>query len=262
MDLPNGQGWVVGSLSRSMARGCYSAFGLLIGILALAMVGGCGDIPVEPAANAEPSSAGKSEKHQTNADTSDQGPKESPENPSAPPVQHTFATCEAAVKVLAKAVDSKHREQIVAVTTWLAAKGQDAVGPVGAAVRDRSHSLPVRMTACQVLSKIGHPATPALVQALQSDAKMVQLKAAEGLGEITPPKKETIDILLAVAKDESADDQVRRTAVKSIGQFGPAAKHTSEFLNRLVNSNASDSLRAEADRALRAVEPRRTMEFE
>ena len=74
----------------------------------------------------------------------------------------------------------------------------------------------VRWMAVWALAKVGGPAVPAMLQALQGPEKIVRQSAANALGWIADPAG--VPALLAVRKDPDAD--LRRAAAEALTRYG------------------------------------------
>jgi hypothetical protein len=107
------------------------------------------------------------------------------------------------------------------VADGLAQLGPAAVPHLSAALRGRK--LYVRSSAASSLGNLGAAAAaaaPDLVKAL-SDKIPVRTFAAKALGEIASNARLAVPALLKALTDE--EHEVQRAALKSLGQFGPAA---------------------------------------
>lgn len=175
----------------------------------------------------------------------------------APKVQQQFASVDEALGVLIKATDEDDRDRQLASYNWLAGQGEGAVPAVVAAMNDEAISIESRRLACRVLGQLGPAAEPALLEASASDELPLQLKAIESLAAVEPPSRQIVDRLISLMENEN--EQVRRTAIRSLGNIGTPARAAADKLQALRNSvEANETIRGEADRALKRVRPIRT----
>ncbi len=79
----------------------------------------------------------------------------------------------------------------------------------------------MREAAAVALSRIGEPAVPALVEALQSPDPNLRQQAADTLARIGPAASTAVPALTALLDDP--DPRVKKSAVRALGQIGPAA---------------------------------------
>jgi HEAT repeat protein len=124
-------------------------------------------------------------------------------------------------------------------------------------MKDSSVSLEGRRMACHVLGQLGPQAVPQLLEASNSTEPPLKLKAIEALGSVRPSQTEIVDRLIVLIDDP--EEQVRISAIRSLGFIGPAAKRSSEPIEAVMkDGQVSETLRAEAGRALELVRPIRT----
>jgi len=79
----------------------------------------------------------------------------------------------------------------------------------------------MRETAAAALGRIGKPAVPRLVEALQSSNPALRHQAADTLARIGPSAAEAVPALIVAIDDE--DPLVRKAAARALGQIGPDA---------------------------------------
>ncbi len=145
----------------------------------------------------------------------------------------------AASPVVEKKVDSlfmiassgsvKFRDQVAPAMDALAGMGVDAVVPLIGKLDTKSARE--RLTAVQALKKIGSPAVPDLLAALQQNDDLIVQRVCSALGEI----KDTaaIEGLMAVA--DHAKWQVREQAIGALGRIGDA--HSSNVvMNAMIDT--------------------------
>jgi HEAT repeat protein len=162
----------------------------------------------------------------------------------------------AATKAMDRDGSQKAIGTIRKATAWLALQGAAAVGPVLAETKRADVTDEYRLAAARALGDIGTPALGALQDAAFSETHLVRLKAVESLAELRPVQKSTIDLLIRLLSDE--DGRVRQRAIASLDQIGEPAKDAGPKLNEILNSNAGETERDLAAKALRKVAPRRT----
>lgn len=231
---------------------------VLVAILAIALVG-CGGPAKQP--NGKPKAQAKPKpapvvapppKPQPQVD-----PKAYPDIPAA--VADMRQAC-AALTVAEGAKDRDASQAAIAIikksTAWLVLQGNSAVAPLFGEANNKDAPSEFRLAATRALGDIGEPAVGALQQACYSDAYVVRMKAVESLGDLKKPRPETIELLIRLLSDE--DGRVRQLAIRSLGNFGDKAKDAGPKLNEILNSNANETERDYAAKALKAVNPRRT----
>jgi hypothetical protein len=97
--------------------------------------------------------------------------------------------------------------------------------------RDASFTEPSEQElAAQALGRIGKPAVPMLMNALQHRDPHVRLQAAQVLAKIGPEAQAAVPLLVAALDDH--DPHVRRAAARALGQIGPAAQEAVPALMR------------------------------
>jgi hypothetical protein len=179
------------------------------------------------------------------------------EAPPKPPVTASFASVDEGLKTLVQATDARQKDQQHAAYSWLTKQGEAAVPAVTAVMNDPSVSIEGRRMACHVLASLGPEATPALLAASSSEEVPLKLKAIESLGAVRPSQTEIVDRLIELVDDPS--QQVQATAIRGLGFIGPAAKRSADKLQALRNNiEVNETIRGEADRALKLVRPIRT----
>lgn len=90
----------------------------------------------------------------------------------------------------------------------------------------------MREAAAVALSRIGEPAVPALVEALQSPDPNLRQQAADTLARIGPAASTAVPALTALLDDP--DPRVKKSAVRALGQIGPAAANAVPSLMRAL----------------------------
>ncbi len=77
-------------------------------------------------------------------------------------------------------------------------------------------------TAMDTLGRIGAPAVPALVVALENEDPTLRVQAAKILARIGPDARQSVAPLILALDDP--DESVRKAAARALGQIGPAAQ--------------------------------------
>ena len=123
--------------------------------------------------------------------------------------------------------------------------GKPAIPALIEALQDQN--LLVRRSASQVLAKIGHPAIPDLAKALNNPDAGVRSSAASALGGIGPEAKTAVPKLIFLLKDREAN--VRGSAASALGSIGVEAKTAARPLVPLLKDREA-SVRSSAAYAL------------
>src|SRR5262245_2682492 len=84
--------------------------------------------------------------------------------------------------------------------------------------------------AADALGRIGPPAVPALVQALQTPEAAIRIKSCEVLGRMGEGAQDAVPDLVRLLDDPDAG--VRKSAARTLGRIGPAAKDAVPALMR------------------------------
>jgi HEAT repeat protein len=129
------------------------------------------------------------------------------------------------VEALIKQLKDGDRSARRAAARSLAETGSDGRTAVPALARAlKDPDLFVRRFAAQALGALGpdaRPAVPALRAALNDPRREVQEAAVSSLGKVGGPG---VAVLTAVVKDPNANPALRRRAVETLGEVGPAAR--------------------------------------
>src|SRR6476661_7910311 len=167
-------------------------------------------------------------------------------------------------KEIASLIDklkTKDERELSAAIKKLGKIGEPAIPALMKALQDKN--LQVRRSAAQVLAKIGPPAIPDLAQALNNPNADVRSSAAEALGGIGAEAITALPQLVFLLQDSNPD--VRSSAAEALGGIGAEAKTALPQLvpllqdsNAHVRSSAAEALGgigAEAKTALRQLVP-------
>ena len=126
--------------------------------------------------------------------------------------------------------------------------GKPAIPALIEALQDQN--LLVRRSASQVLAKIGHPAIPDLAKALNNPDAGVRSSAAYALDRIGAEAKDAVQDLVPLLKD--SDVGVRRDAAYALGRIGAEAKTAVPQLVPLL-TNSDLGVRRTATYALEGI---------
>jgi HEAT repeats len=91
-------------------------------------------------------------------------------------------------------------------------------------------------TAADALGRIGAPAVPALMQALQSSDSDVRARAADVLGRMGSDARDAVPELIRLLDDP--DERIRRIAARALGRIGPSAGEAVPGLMRSLFQNS------------------------
>jgi len=92
-------------------------------------------------------------------------------------------------------------------------------------------------------AKIGGPAVPPLLDILQGLDRDMRVCAADALGQIGPPARAAIPILIRAVEHPEGDlnaEILVRTAVKALGRIGPAAKEAGPAITKILSNDNID----------------------
>lgn len=169
-----------------------------------------------------------------------------------------YGNVDEALSAFRSAVESSDRDAILRSEAWLVKQKEQAVAPLSHLLEGTDSSLEIRMAACRALGKTGPTATTTLLATLDSTEfpESLKLKAVESLSVVRPSSRQIVDRLVAIADGD--DERMRQVAIQGLGRIGPPAKSSAELLVRLLNNTAeSETIRGEAKKALKEVDPRR-----
>lgn len=189
------------------------------------------------------------------------GPSLIPQNPDDGPLPaDRFDSVEAAITAMKEYIDKNETNRMARVGEWLAThRAVEAVAPLAALLNDGEAPEPQRLAATVALGKLGRPAFEALLAAGGSDApQRVRLNAIKQLAMIKPLPAEAYERLVGWSgKDESVP--IRVIAIQTLKAMGTQAGAAGPMLQEMLNNTSEDEqVRAAAQDALKAVNPRRT----
>lgn len=172
-----------------------------------------------------------------------------------------FPNVAAAMTTLHEGLTKNDRELVNKAEGWLTLQKEKAVPGLAEILKSDSTSPEMRIAACRALGRVGPAATPVLLETLGSDSASAQLKlkATETLSYVRPSSQAIVDQLLEILRGDDA--RMRQVALQGIGRIGPPAKAATNTLMDILNNTAeSETIRGEAKRALKEVDPRRGLQ--
>lgn len=193
----------------------------------------------------------------TNTKKSDgQATKKEEPPPPAPKVDaNAFSSIPAALDAQAKAAEAADQETISRADQWLVMQGAAAVEPLANILKNESAPLPQRIAVSRTLAQLPG-AKNALIPGLESKERLVRVNVIQALGRIKPPDRQIMEKCIELAKTDDEDNQ--RYAVMALGKMGPPAKEAVPLIQTMLNDKKyNETVRAEARKALKAIEPRR-----
>jgi len=185
-----------------------------------------------------------------------------PKAPAAEPkikvTQETFPNVPAAMEALREGLTTNNRDLVLKSEGWLALQKEKAVPALAEIIKADATTIEMRIAACRALGRVGPAATPVLFETLNTDAASAQLKlkATESLSYVRPSSQPIVDRLVEILRGDDA--RMRQVAVQGLARIGPPAKSSTGMLLEILNNKAeSETMRGEAKRALKEVDPRR-----
>ncbi len=174
-----------------------------------------------------------------------------------PPVAaDAYGSVGEAVTELITSAEANNLQKQDRAASWLADRGEPAIDPLSAILLGSDQPEPARIAACQVLSKLGPGARPALLRASDDTVQMVRISATRRLGLIQPSDQQTVDRLVMLLGHK--DPQTRRAAVQSLGSIGKPAEAAIDPLVEVYNNKRNrDLIRNDAIQALQKINPRK-----
>lgn len=172
-----------------------------------------------------------------------------------------FAGVEAALveleRVLEISSDDERNRGEIRVQNWLAMQQDKAVPLVAARAGDPDESLPMRITTCRILGKLGPAAAAPLIALTAKDEPLqLRVKATETLGLMQPSQTATAAL---VALLDDREPKVQLEAIKALTKIGPPAKSAAGKLSELRQRHADEGIRVAAGEALKKVDPRKAL---
>jgi len=193
------------------------------------------------------------------ASKSSESKREAKPKPSLTVDAGSFAGIPEAISALTEAAKGRKNDELIRADRWLVMQGGAAIEPLANVLNDEQAHVAARIAASYVLRQLGPNAKPALKQAFGSETKLVRLNAIESLSLVHPTDPDTIQTLLDLTGTE--DERVRREAILALARIGPPAKDKcAERLVAILNDeNEEETIRDAAKRALKKVNPRRSL---
>lgn len=172
-----------------------------------------------------------------------------------------FASVDAALieleRVLELSEDDERNRGEIRVQNWLALQQDKAVPLVAARAGDPEASVPMRITTCRILGKLGPAASsPLIVLTAKDEPIQLRVKATETLG-LMQPSQTTIAALVTLLDDR--EPKVQLEAIKGLSKIGPPAKSSAGKLSELRQRHADEGIRVAAGEALKKVDPRKAL---
>lgn len=165
-------------------------------------------------------------------------------------------SAETAVPLLMGLLKSEHSVVSARALSTYKAAAVSSVPILIELLQDRTRKPEVRANAARTIGKIGPgsiSAVPALIGEMGDADASIREHCAEALGDIGPQAAaDGIPPLLKVLTD--VNTRVRRDAVRSLGNFGEAAKSTLPEIRKLLN-DPETIVREAARNAFKAVAP-------
>lgn len=97
----------------------------------------------------------------------------------------------------------------------------------------------VREAVTEALARIGPPAVPSLIAALEDEDTEVRLQAAHGLARMGPKAELAVPALILTLED--SDAEVRQASARALGQIGQAAEVAIPALVKALKDPANRS---------------------
>lgn len=172
-----------------------------------------------------------------------------------------FDSLDMALAAMFAAASERDSETMNGIGAWIAKNhGVEAKPMMQAKALDASADLEERIAACGVLRELGPAADEALTRIVnEADQSLVAANALKSITMLRPAPSGLLDRLMGWMDHD--DLQVQRAAVQSLARIGTKAESAAPKLLAILNSpDANETLRGEAKRALKAVNPRRTFQ--
>lgn len=104
----------------------------------------------------------------------------------------------------------------------------------------RAEEWDLSETAMDSLGRIGAPAVPALIDALDHNDSIRRAQAAKVLARIGPEAKPSVPALVRALEDN--DERVRKAAARALGQIGPGAEDAVLPLLEIIEESSNSSV--------------------
>jgi HEAT repeat protein len=136
---------------------------------------------------------------------------------------------------------------------WKVDKQEDtAVTTLTEILKDSEATPEVRRFALDTLAEIGpnaKPALPQITEALTHESPAVRLSAARAVWQVDRKAPIATDTVLAIVEDPASPVELRRQAIDTLADIGPAARKASPALTKLL-ADPTTYVRIKAARAL------------
>ncbi|MFP6620927.1 MAG: HEAT repeat domain-containing protein [Pirellulaceae bacterium] len=163
----------------------------------------------------------------------------------------------AALDSAAKAREQGDHQVQQRAEIWLQQQGTEILPALATVLHDPQADIARRITACRVLAALGKAARGELLKALASKDRLVKLAATERISLIQPADKATVQALIQLLEDP--DPPCRRIAIQSLRRIGTQARSAIPPLAAIANESEDESIRGEAVKALKEIDPRHTL---
>ena len=171
----------------------------------------------------------------------------------------SFESTEAAFEALVTARAEKKLDDQEQAAGWLFKKGAEAFEYCALIGRDTQQATPSRVAACNVLAEFGQQAIPVLLELTRDSEQQVVMSAVERVSLVKPPTKEIVDRYIELL--DSNDWKIQLVTAQATRRLGVQGGRTADQLEVILQDDKNHQLLRDAARkALRSVDPRRTLE--
>ena len=171
----------------------------------------------------------------------------------------TFESTEAAFAALVTARAERKLDDQEQAVGWLFKKGAAAFEYCASIGRDTQQPTSSRVAACNVLAEFGQQAIPVLLELTRDSEQQIVMSAVERVSLIKPPTKEIVDRYIELL--DSDDWKIQLITAQATRRLGVQGGRTADQLEVILQDDKKHQLLRDAARkALRSVEPRRTLE--
>ena len=171
--------------------------------------------------------------------------------------QDAYADMTAALNAAANAREKGNSEIQQRAEIWLQQQGTGILPALATILHDPQADLARRITACRVLAALGKAARGELLKAMTSKERLVKIAATERISLIQPADDETVQALVQLLDNE--DSACRRIAIQSLRRIGTRARSAIPPLQAIASESNDESIRGEALKALKEIDPRHTL---
>ena len=171
--------------------------------------------------------------------------------------QDAYADVTAALDAAAQAREQDDNQVQQRAETWLQQQGTEILPTLATVLHDPQDEIARRITACRVLAALGKAARGELLKAIASEERLIKIAATERISLIKPADKATVQKLVQLLDDQ--DPACRRIAIQSLRRIGTQARSAIPSLEAIANASEDESIRGEALKALKEIDPRHTL---